>query len=252
MSKNFLEIMRSPSTSLNSKELKIQTIMIFILCLIGSAITAFLISFRYPGAFLPFFLGVSLAAFFPFSLIFTWDFLKKHFNMDSRFEAEIILWSIISLGLSIELSILGYFSNNFIQGLGFGFVLFYPFMVMFFRKDKCFNEKSEIISNEKVFGYSIRHYWVLGSICGLCTIGYGFFCLSSFFFNGVPPIVISFLLIFFSLIVVYLVLCPDLMNKILPFEIRRKNGFYKYSALCIGFSFILLIILTILIGMFFW
>jgi len=258
--KNFFEKMSAPMSSLNSYELKIQALAIFAIAIIMSFMVAFFISSIHPNIFLPVFLPMSSVGFFCSLCIFLWKHLEKNFNMASAinpnkpsFEAGIIILLFISFGIFVALCIFGFFAINIIIGFGFGIVFFYPSVFMFFRRKTCFNEKSRIISNKRnpIFGYPIMDYWILGIVYGLFTIGFGFFCLSRFLYLNTPPLVLCLLIIIFSFILVSLFLSPDLMNKILPFEIREKKGHHLYSALTIMVSFILLGIFTRIIETFF-
>jgi len=260
MIKKFFEIMSAHPSSLNSHELKIQALAGFATMLIMGFMLAFLVfNLKRPYLSLPIFLITFSVGFFTSLSILLWKYFEKNFNMTSTinpnkpsFEAELITFLFPGFGMFIGCCIFGFFLNNII-GFGLGMVFFYPILFIFFRRKTCFNEKSTIIPNKKnaVLGYPIRQYVMLGWVYGFCLIGFGFWCLSFFLYNNTPPLIVCLVLIIFSFILVSLLLSPDLMNKILPFEIREEKGFYLYSFLSIMLSVSLLCIFTILWEIFF-
>jgi hypothetical protein len=255
LNKTFLEIINAPGHTLSSFELLIQTVTFFLMITFCFTFVAFFISSFYGADFFAVFFGFESLIICYCLFVATSKVLEKHFDMydvndynKSSFEGWIVSFLFFGLGFFLTFLIMFSSSNNPLMGLGAGVVFYFPVWVIFFNRKNIFNESSKILDekNKNVFGYEPRHYWVLGTTCGFCLIGYGFFVLSSFLYRGTPPLVFCILLLLFSFIIVYLILRPDLMNNILPFEIRKKNGFYLYSILSIVICFILLAILTLL------
>lgn len=252
MGKSFFEIMSAPSFSLNSKELKIQGLGTFVLASVFILFISFVFSFMWPETFLAILCGLESLNIVGCSLFIFANKINNHFSLnyleDSinwSFEGFIVLFFFFSLSLFVGMTVMCYLLGNVFAGLGLGFSFFYPIVFMFFRRKSVFNEGSKFIGGKEVLGYSPKHYWVLSLLSGLFLILMSFRLLGHYFVYGThPDLITCIFLIIFSFVVDSLVLCPDLMNKVLPFDLREEKYFDIYSVLWI----IICVILVYVIG----
>lgn len=100
-----------------------------------------------------------------------------------------------------------------------------PFISAFFRTD-VFNDSSCIMGDEILFGYP-AFYPFFSLFIGL----FGFYNVYNFLnVNSNNAILLFIITLLFQIIFVI----PDWANKIVPFEIRKKEGFILYSTLSGG------------------
>ncbi|WP_409200196.1 hypothetical protein [Methanobrevibacter sp. DSM 116169] len=253
---NFSKIMNDSVHTLNPIELVIHLIIISFILTFCSFFAAGMITSSSNANPILVFLGCECILFSYWIAVFSLKFLNKHFDMFEKdnpnkntFEGWIIGLMFYGVGFFFCLTIIFHAFGNYIVGMGIGLVFVFPQLVMFFRRKTCFNERSRIISNEISLGYEPRHYWLLGLICGFATIGFGFFSLGSYLSSGNPPLIFCLIVIILSFMIISLILSPDLMNKKLPFEIRKNNGFNYYFVLCIIFCLIFAYIVYSLWGL---
>lgn len=84
----------------------------------------------------------------------------------------------------------------------------------------------EITETVKGFGYMPLSYWLLSAMLGLYITGSGFSDIHLYFTKGSPSLEATILIIILGLIVQSVYLFPDKLNKIVPIELRTKNGFF--------------------------
>lgn len=236
--------MKSPTFSLNSRDLKIQ--------LLGTMVLFTLSSFFLSVILTSFYGDLSFWALFSFfeSLLigiipfFFWDKFVNNMEMhDSNdylglsFKGLVIVLFFLGLGLFLGFNLLGYFISSVSFGLCWGLSFFFPLCIIFFRR-KIYSENSQYLNNnEKVMGFNPKIYAILGIVISLFLIPFGFFSFQQSFYNY-SNIFVSVGGIFISLILIFLVLSPDLTNNFLPFEVRKKSGFIFYSILAVVLSII--------------
>ena len=95
--------------------------------------------------------------------------------------------------------------------------------------------KREVTETEKGFGYMPISYWIFSAMLGLYTTGSGFSDIYLYFTKGSPSLEAAILIIILGLIVQSVYLFPDKLNKVVPIELRTKNGLW--------FMFILVFVL---------
>ena len=253
MIKNFLEIMKAPTFSLNSRDLKIQLIGNIVLFTLFSFLLSILLeSLLSDVSFLVLFsfLESGIIVTIPF---FFWDRFANNNEMhDSNdylglsFKGLIIVLFFLCLGFFVGFTLLGYFINSIFFGLGWGLAIFFPICIIFFRR-KIFRENSQYLNNEeKGIGFNPKIYVALGIAISLLLIPSRFSSLHQSFYNNNPHIFVSLGMLLFSFVYIALVLSPDIMNKVLPFEIRKRSGFIVYSIVSISLSLIITILINCL------
>ncbi|MEN4018955.1 MAG: hypothetical protein PQ975_08420 [Methanobacterium sp.] len=134
----------------------------------------------------------------------------------------------------------GITTNNIPFGIGFGISTVYPILFMF-KRIKTFSDKNvpkyegPKMSIPLGPGYFPFGYWLLSALLGFQTTGRGFSALYFYFTKGSPSLEFCLVSILVGLVVQSIILFPDKLNKIVPIDLRTRNGF--------GFMFVLTIVL---------
>ena len=131
-----------------------------------------------------------------------------------------------------------------------GYVLsfFFPFFVVFLRRDYLYNEAGGIdVKNDYEFAYNIPILIAGAMYLCVSTLPMGFLLLHSSIFYDWPSVYVSFFVIIFQTIIFYIYLCPDFWNKYLPLDIKRKKGMFFYA---VTFCLALRIFYMIVFGFF--
>ena len=125
--------------------------------------------------------------------------------------------SLFAPGGIAVIILIGQLYNQITKGICLSLSFIIPFLTLFFRLN-LFNDSSCYLDDEIVLGYSPIHYGITSLIIGL----FGIFNSFRFFYS-------DFNYFFICLIVILLfqlaIVNPDVVNKVLHFELRRKKGF---------------------------
>lgn len=189
------------------------------------------------------FLGVFLLGVYAAIVVLKRDWLDEKIGLsDSNLQGLSYQCTVVFLvALSIMLSF-GFFGMAFVQAgiysaIAFGVSQYFPAIFMLLRLD-VYNDKSRwlLVEDEygnksytEVIGYHPVFYFVfLGITSARGPLGLSIkYVLESIFLNkGLLSYDIFCFIV--SLIVGSLVLSPDIMNKILPFELKTGNGLVKF------------------------
>lgn len=208
--------------------------------------------------FLPFFFVFCFYLLGWILYVYYWDKLNDKYSLkpakSSRpysYQGYVILLTLTSPAFFLSGLALGYTSGNIWFGLGGAVAVVYPIFVMFLRI-KTFSDDSIIISKGIVklpenlvlpdgkepfsgkkeiyetilgFGYMPISYWILSAGLGLFTVGAGFSKIQLHFTKGTPSLEVAFIMVIVGLMVQSIYLFPDILNKIVPIDLRTKNGF---------------------------
>lgn len=187
-------------------------------------------------------------------LIYSRDFIDEKYGIfDSEFpgfsyQYIAILLGCLCIGLSFALFGLGLVQGGIYSAIAFGLTSYFPFIFMFLRLNIYKNENSRWLKTErengeiyykKVFGYHPVFYYLIGTIFVMGPLGISFHNLLNSIFLKSYPLNIAVFYFIISLICGCLLLSPDILNKILPFELKTIEGLKK-------FLYISLIIIAIL------
>ena len=128
-------------------------------------------------------------------------------------------------GLIINILFVGLILQNITKAslIAFAFVL--PFLALFFRTD-VFNDDSSVEGEEIILGYHPTIYGLLSLILGI----YGYLNVDKLLNSNFNLAIVLFII---TLMFQILLLIPDQLNKVLFFEVRRKEGFLAYACLMI-------------------
>lgn len=241
MERSLLNIFKTNTLALNKSEVKIQLIEHAILITLFSYIISRIVSSYFSLSFW------ALFSFFEAGIIMLipsmfWDKFLNNPEMHSpddylelSFKGLNVLQFFMGLALLIGLTLFGYFIDNLIFGLVCAFSSFFPLCFIFIRRN-IFTEDSQYLSKgEKVMGFNPKSYGFLGIIVAGILIAFGFFNLYFSYYDNLN-IVLNIMFLLCSFVYICFILSPDMMNKVLSFEIRERSGFIVYSILVIILS----------------
>lgn len=247
MDKSFLEIMDTNTFFLSFKEVVIQSVGVFLFISLICLVLSSLIVLNNFNQGICLFIAFEIIAFSVGLSILLISVLNKYYNMlyskeplRMSFRCVIIMLTTITLGNLVAMVFLGLnvVSFNWFSCLGWGVAGFYPSIVMLIKKN-IFNEDSLKLNydDESILGYNPVYYWFLGVVSGIMVFPVSFM---NFYQNCDFCLKILFLM--FPFILEFLILSPNLFNKILPFEVGIKKGFYLYFFISVIISFLFLLV----------
>lgn len=215
---------------LNKGERKAQ-----ILLLIGVGfIWCFVVSYIFVGVligsnFIPFLMSLYIVIAGIIIVLYYWDKLNSKYGMrpvrspfQLSYQAYVIFLFFCAPGIFFGMLTLGLMSGNLFFGLGAAVAVVYPILGMFLRI-KTFSDES--IPHGGGFGFMPFSYWIMAEALGIYTMGKGFWSMNSYLSNGVPSLEFIIASIVVGLLLQTLYLFPDKLNKVVPIDLRTKNGF---------------------------
>ena len=225
------------SLSMKERIILILIPSIFIFCCAASVYTVshdFIVWVLLLGVYV-FFAGLALP------LIFFQKYDEKYgFNSKIRFGGTYQFisknFSLLLPGLVMIILTVGFILNDFFKSLLISFAFLLPFLALFFRID-VFNDNSSIENDEIILGYNPGYYGLLS----LCLGIYGYINVNNLFYSNSNMAIILFII---TITFQILLLIPDQLNKVLFFEIRKKEGFLAYICLLLSCYTILCFIMT--------
>jgi hypothetical protein len=190
--------------------------------------------------FLPFFLAFCTIPVMVTIYFYYYGKLTKRYG-NGKSEQMVIILTLTFAPLFLLGSIaMGITTNNIPFGIGLGVSTIYPLLFMF-KRIKTFSDKNvpkydgPKMSIPLGPGYIPIGYWLLSALLGFQTTGRGFSALYFYFIKGNPSLEFCLVSILVGLVVQSIILFPDKLNKIVPIDLRTRNGF--------GFMFVLTIVL---------
>ncbi|NYB52637.1 MAG: hypothetical protein HVN35_08785 [Methanobacteriaceae archaeon] len=215
---------------LNETERKTQALLLIPFGLIS----CFIVSYLFVGIlmgfnFIPFFAAMCLIVPGVIMVLYCWDKFDKKYGMrpvrspfQLSYQGYVIVLLCSSPAFFFGMLTLGLMSGNLFFGLGAAVAVVYPIVGMFLRI-KTFSDES--IPRGGGFGFMPISYWIMAEALGIYTIGKGFSGISSYLINGTPSLEFIIASIAIGLLIQTVYLFPDKLNKIVPIELRTKNGF---------------------------
>lgn len=254
MDNDLFQIINTPWTDLDSDELKIYSIILFILSFLGGIVAA-LILFRtfsmniYYALFVFLVLSVLITLF-----TYKRDWLDNKYGIVSEFHIG-MNYSVVFyllLIINVVISLLLFYTNFKSQGLTFAVIIFFseyiPLIFMLFRINVFDDKNCQIIKEddfgntyyENTIGYNPLIYFLISMPFALLT---GFY-MNNFIIDMLNSTYLTFNLVYLIifLLILFLIVSPDLLNKKLPFELRTWGGVLKFITL--------LLIVLILVNIF--
>lgn len=255
MNNTFFSIINKPWLLLDSEELKIYSIIIFILCFVGGIILSILMSaIDSTNIFFTIFSFTIISALMA---IFTYkrDWFDRKYGLVSKYHIGMsyqVVFYFIGI-LNLALSLIFFYPNLKTQGPINAAIMFLsqqiPLIFMLLRlnvfdDENCRVKKEDEMGNihyENTLGYNPIIYYFIGFpisiLIGICLNDYAKDILVSSYFTS------NLLQSIFSIAILFVLLSPDLLDKILPFNLRSWNGTIKLYILIA----VILVILRIFI-----
>ncbi len=256
--RKFSEIIFKVPSELNKDERKVQFLASsFILLLFFYALSFVFVNFLMHLNYLPFFLALCPLILTNYIYTCYWDILNKKYVIQPvkspfqlSYQGYVILFTLASPMFFFLMLALGLTSGNLWFGLGGAIALVYPIIVMFLRiktfSDDSINVHKEIKSKKeampeiahmfsddeemeveiKSFGYMPISYWLISASLGLFTVGAGFSGIQLHFTKGSPSLEAALFMIIIGFLIQSVYLFPDKLNKIVPIDLKTKNGFW--------------------------
>jgi hypothetical protein len=161
--------------------------------------------------------------------VYFWDKLNLKYGLKPvrspfpySYSGYVILFTLSSPGFFFMMLSGGLESGNFWFGLGLGVAVVYPICVMFLRI-KTFSDRSIPVGGG--FGFMPLSYWILSVALGFFTVVRGFSGLNFYLSDGSVSLEFVAISIIIGVVVQSVVLFPDKLNKVVPFDLRTKKGF---------------------------
>lgn len=243
MNNDLFRIINTPWILLDSDELKIYSIVLFVLSFLGGIIGAIVLHLIfsmniYYAIFIFLVISILMA-------IFTYkrDWFDKKYGLSSEYHIgmnySVIFYLLLIINVAI--SLLFFYSNFKNYGLQFAGLMFFseyiPLVYMLLRIN-VFDDKNCRIIKKDAFGnvyyvnglgYNPLIYFFI-SIPFSMIIG---FYLNSYVGDILGSSYITFNLIYLvlSIAILFLLLSPDVLNRILPFELKTWSGTGKFIIL---------------------
>lgn len=197
--------------------------------------------------FIPFLMSLYVVIVGIIVVLYYWDKLDKNYGMrpvrspfQLSYQAYVVFLFFCTPGIFLGMLTLGLMSGNIFFGLGAAVAVVYPIVGMFLRI-RTFSDES---IRSGGFGFMPFSYWIMAEVLGIYTIGKGFWSINSYLGEGVPSLEFIIASITVGLLLQTLYLFPDKLNKIVPIDLRSKNGFLFMVVL----AFVLFGISQFLIG----
>ena len=155
---------------------------------------------------------------------------RSTYQYSSRF-LPLLLLGFSSIILSV---------SNLFNHLDIGILLFFSFIPSFglFFKTDVFNESNCYLYDEIVLGYPPHYYGLISVIMGV----YEVYTIQNFINSDFNLVILSLII---TWIFQFIIISPNLINLIFPFEIRKTEGFVAFIVITI---FLYLITLNLLTG----
>lgn len=166
------------------------------------------------------------------------------------YQGLVLFMLLLGLGMSCVFFGGAYNVAGIYSGIAFGVVFLIPTCFMLLRGNVFSNDSRWLLvedeygnkSYEKVMGYYPLFYFLVSFVCCEGPLGGSIKrILEAIFLNkGYLEINVFFFII--SLILCFLIMSPDIMNKILPFEVKTSSGMFNCGLILIGLIALVLFI----------
>ena len=225
--------------NLNKDELKVYSVYLFFYTEILGLCLCLLLYFFIHIDFILSFLGITILGVIFSILIYNRDFLDEKYDLISgkfqgmSYQSVVVILFSLTFAMSWFSALLAFTFEGLNSAIAFGLAMYFPFVFMFLRLDVFRDENSRLVSGQKVIGYHPVFFYLLGFMLSRGPLGISLLWVirdmagnSSSFNHDIIALIMSFT-------VGCLILSPDIMNKILPFEIKTFNGLLKYCLLSV-------------------
>ncbi len=198
-------------------------------------------------------IGFTILTLLSAIIIYNRDYLDDKYGLfyeeykGLSYQGVVLFFIPVSIAFAFIIYSMAFHIGGVYSAMGFCLAALYPAFFMFLRINVYKNENSrKLLTQDKngnaiteyVIGYHPAIYYVFGSLISCHLIGFSLMkVISSIAESNLD---IGYLLYFIcSLLIVSFILSPDIANKILPFELKRKNGLTKFLIIGIVFMAIM-------------
>lgn len=225
--------------NLTKNELKFYSVYLFFYTEVFGLFLCLLLYFFLHINFILSFLGMIIFGGIFSILIYNRDYLDKKYNMISNnfpgmsYPSVVIMMFPLTFVISWFFALLAFTFEGLDSAIAFGLAMYFPFIFMFLRLNIFSDEKNRLISGKLVIGYHPVFFYLIGFMLSRGPLGISLLWIikdiigySNSFNHDIIALLLSFLC-------GILILSPDIMSKILPFEIKTFNGLLKYCLLSV-------------------
>ena len=169
-------------------------------------------------------------------LIYNRDFLDEKYNMISNnfqgmsYQSVVIMLFPLTFLMSWFMALLAFTFEGLDSAIAFGLAMYFPFLFMFLRLN-VFSDESRLLSGEQVIGYHPVFFYIIGFMLSRGPLGISLLWIIKDIMGYSNSFNHDIIALLISLLCGCLIFSPDIMNKILPFEIKTFKGLLKYCLL---------------------
>lgn len=232
-----LNIIRSKGwINLTKDELKIYSAYIFFYTEILGLFLCLILYFFLHINFILSVLGMIIFGGIFSILIYNRDFLDEKYNMMSNnfqgmsYQSVVIMLFPLTFLMSWFMALLAFTFEGLYSAIAFGLAMYFPFIFMFLRLN-VFSDESRLLSGEQVIGYHPVFFYIIGFMLSRGPLGISLLGIIKDIMGYSNSFNHDIIALLISLLCGCLILSPDIMNKILPFEIKTFKGLLKYCLL---------------------
>ena len=225
--------------NLTKNELKIYSAYLFFYTEILGLFLCLILYFVLHINFILSFLGMIIFGGIFSILIYNRDFLDEKYNMISNnfqgmsYQSVVIILFPLTFLMSWFMALLAFTFEGWDSAIAFGLAMYFPFLFMFLRLDIFSDEKSRLLSGEQVIGYHPVFFYIIGLMLSRGPLGISLLWIIKDIMGYSNSFNHDIIALLISLLCGSLILSPDIMNKILPFEIKTFKGLLKYCLLSV-------------------
>lgn len=246
-----LNIIRSKGwINLNKDELKVYSIYLFFYTEVLGLILCLLLYFFLHIDFVLSLLGITIFGVIFSIFIYERDFLDEKYDLISgrfpgmSYQSVVVILFSLTFAASWFIALLAFTFEGLDSAIAFGLAMYFPFVFMFLRLDVFHDENSRLLSGEQVIGYHPVFFYLIGFMLSRGPLGISLLWIIRDItgnFASFSHDIISFII---SLLCSCLILSPDIMNKMLPFEIKTFDGLLKYCLFAVILISVVLFIIN--------
>ena len=169
-------------------------------------------------------------------LIYNRDLIKEKYNMISNnfqgmsYQSVVIMLFPLTFLMSWFMALLAFTFEGLDSAIAFGLAMYFPFLFMFLRLN-VFSDESRLLSGEQVIGYHPVFFYIIGFMLSRGPLGISLLWIIKDIMGYSNSFNHDIIALLISLLCGCLIFSPDIMNKILPFEIKTFKGLLKYCLL---------------------
>lgn len=246
-----LNIIRSKGwINLNKDELKVYSIYLFFYTEVLGLFLCLLLYFFLHIDFVLSLLGITILGVMFSILIYKRDFLDEKYDLISgrfpgmSYQGVVIILFPLTFAVSWFIALLAFTFEGLGSAVAFGLAMYFPFVFMFLRLNVFRDENCRLVSGKQVIGYHPVFFLLLGFMLGRGPLGISLLWIIKDVLGYSNSFNHDIIALAVSLLCGGLILSPDIMNKMLPFEIKTFDGLLKYCLFAVILISVVLFIIN--------